>query len=83
MVTDSMFTVAAQELANAVATSDLQAGSLFPPLSELRAITARSAGAVVRVVRDRKLGRAIDDGAVAGEVERAMWYPSYPGITPG
>ncbi|NUP06596.1 MAG: NAD-dependent malic enzyme [Polyangiaceae bacterium] len=81
-VTDSMFTVAARELAETVSTKDLESGSLFPPLSELRPITARIAAAVVREARDRGLAQAKDDAPVEAQIERAMWYPEYPEIVP-
>lgn len=82
VVTDSMFTVAARELAEAVSSVDLEAGALFPPLSELRAITTRIAIAVVREARDRGVGRAISDDDIAADVAAAMWFPDYPEIVP-
>jgi malic enzyme len=78
VVTDSMFTVAAQELAASVSASDLEEGVLFPPLTELRAVTARIAGAVVREARERGVGRPVADDRIAAEVDEAMWYPDYP-----
>ena len=81
-VTDSMFTVAARELAAAVSESDLGEGALFPPLSELREVTARVASAVVREARDKGLGRAIADDEVDAAVREAMWVPAYPELEP-
>ncbi len=82
VVTDSMFTVAARELAAAVPAADLERGLLFPPLTELRGVTAKIAAAVVREARDLGVGRAIDDGAIEAEVDEAMWFPDYPEIVP-
>ncbi len=81
VVTDSMFTVAAQELAARVSPAELATGSLFPSLTELRPITARIAAAVVREARSLGVARAdFGDDAIEGEIERTMWYPSYPEI---
>ncbi|MBK6515521.1 MAG: NAD-dependent malic enzyme [Polyangiaceae bacterium] len=81
VVTDSMFTVAAQELAARVSPAELATGSLFPSLTELRPITARIAAAVVREARSLGVARAdLGDDAIEGEIERTMWYPAYPEI---
>lgn len=79
-VTDSMFTVAAQTLADLVSEADLARGSLFPPLTELRPVTARIAAAVVKEARNLGLGRAIADADIPAAIEDAMWYPDYPAI---
>jgi malate dehydrogenase (oxaloacetate-decarboxylating) len=78
-VTDSMFAAAADALAVEVTAADLAAGSLFPPISNLRRITARVAAAVVR--------QAVADGVArnpaespADAVAAAMWDPVYPAI---
>ncbi|MBL9028323.1 MAG: NAD-dependent malic enzyme [Myxococcales bacterium] len=81
-VTDSMFTVAARELAASVSEADLGEGALFPPLSELRDVTARVAAAVVREARDRGLGRAIPDAEIDRAVVDEMWFPDYPELEP-
>lgn len=81
VVTDSMFTVAAQELAARVSPAELATGSLFPSLTDLRPITARIAAAVVREARSLGVARAdFGDDAIEGEIERTMWYPAYPEI---
>jgi malic enzyme len=82
VVTDSMFTVAAAQLAACVAEGDLAQGSLFPPLPELRNVTLSIACAVVREARERGLGKAIADAEIAPAVKRAMWFPDYPEIVP-
>jgi malic enzyme len=81
-VTDSMFTVAAEALAAAVAEGDLAEGSLYPRLSRLREITAEVAVAVIM-----EAGRA---GAAAPRAEAdarrlvadEMWSPRYPRLRP-
>lgn len=77
-VTDAMFTAAASTLAHCVSQQDLDEGSLYPRLTELRAISAAIAEAVVRVARDTGIGRAIPDGDVPAVVAEAMWAPAYP-----
>ena len=79
-VTDSMFTIAAETVAATVSTSDLEAGTLFPPLTQLRDITARIACEVVREANALRLGNDIPDGEIEAHVERAMWNPAYPAI---
>jgi hypothetical protein len=73
-----MFTVAAQELAASIEESDLAESALFPPLSELRSITARIAAAVVREARELGLGRKLSDADIDAAVKETMWYPEYP-----
>jgi malic enzyme len=78
-VTDGMFAAAADALAEQVPEEDLRAGSLFPRVAGLRAVTARVAEAVV--------GQAVSDGVArnvpedaAEAVAAAMWEPVYPAI---
>ncbi len=78
-VTDGMFAAAADALAAQLPDEDLQAGSLFPRIAGLRAITARVAAAVVRqAVTDGVARNAPEDPAEA--VAAAMWDPVYPAI---
>jgi malate dehydrogenase (oxaloacetate-decarboxylating) len=81
-VTDRMFAVAAEALAAEVHQDDLDAGSLFPPIRDLRRVTARVAEAVVREARDSGAGRAIEDPDIAAAVAAAMWNPAYPAMEP-
>ncbi len=81
-VTDGLFAVAAAALAAEVSAADLAEGSLFPPIRDLRRVTARVAEAVVREARDSGIGRPIDDEHVPAAVAAAMWNPSYPAIQP-
>lgn len=76
-VTDSMFLVAAQNLADFIKTERLQTGALYPDQSELREATRRIACAVIREARDLGLGRQIDDVDIEPLVEENMWFPDY------
>ena len=78
-VTDGMFAAAADALAAEVSAADVRAGTLFPPISELRRVTAR--------VAERVIERAIEDGVArnapespADAVAATMWNPAYPTV---
>ena len=68
-VTDRMFLLAARVLADAVTDERLATGALYPPVSELRAVSRE-----IAVVVAREAG-GIDD--VEAAVDAAMWWPSY------
>jgi malic enzyme len=82
-VTDGMFAAAARQLAEEIHDDDLQAGSLYPPVADLRRVTVGIARAVVRQARDEGVGRPIADEAIAGAVADAMWTPAYRPYRPG
>jgi malic enzyme len=78
-VTDAMFAAASDTLAAQLQDEDLEAGSLFPRIAELRRITAKVAEAVVRqALCDGVARNPPDDPAEA--VASAMWDPAYPAI---
>ncbi len=81
-VTDGMFAVAAQRLADEVKASDLASGSLFPSAHEIRRVSARIAEAVVAEARDSGVGRAIPDEDIPGLVASAVWNPAYLPMIP-
>jgi malate dehydrogenase (oxaloacetate-decarboxylating) len=76
-VSDGMFRAAATCLASLVTDADLAAGSLFPPIGELRTVAGRIAEAVVRAARDEGLGLRFPDARIAPAVAAARWEPSY------
>ncbi len=78
MVTDEMFLAAAEALARCVTAGDLDAGSLYPRIRDLRAVTASVAEAVVREARQACVGLPYENSAIPGAVARAMWEPVYP-----
>ena len=81
-VTDSMFTIAADQLAAIPAQADLAAGALFPSTRDLRRVTAAIAAAVVREARDCGVGKPVADAEIAARVAAAMWTPEYPALVP-
>ena len=81
-VTEPMFAAAARQLADEVHAEDLEAGMLFPPVSEIRRVTAHIAEAVVREARDSGVGRPIPDDEIPRAVAAAMWNPAYLPMSP-
>jgi malate dehydrogenase (oxaloacetate-decarboxylating) len=78
-VTDAMFAAASDTLAAQLQDEDLEAGSLFPRIAELRRITAKVAESVVcQALSDAVAKNPPDDPAEA--VASAMWDPAYPAI---
>jgi malic enzyme len=78
-VTDGMLAAAAGAVADQLPREDLAAGSLFPRIAGLRAVTARVAEAVVRQAASEGVARnPLPDAAEA--VSAAMWDPAYPAI---
>jgi malate dehydrogenase (oxaloacetate-decarboxylating) len=81
-ITDGMFAAAARRLAEEIRDDDLQAGSLFPPVEDLRRVTSGIAEAVAQqAVRDG-VGRDLTVPAIAAAVADAMWMPAYPRYVP-
>ncbi len=81
-VSDAMFRVAAECLADQVSPEDLATGSLYPPIRDLRRVAVRIAEAVVREARDSGLGRPLGDAAIGPAVAAAQWEPRYPALQP-
>jgi malate dehydrogenase (oxaloacetate-decarboxylating) len=82
-VTDSMFAAAADGLAAEVSARDLASGSIFPPINDIRRVTARIAEAVVRAAREAGVARvALEDDQIPAAVAAAMWEPVYLPMVP-
>jgi len=81
-ITGAMFTAAAEALALQVTDADLAAGSLFPPLSSLRQITAQVAAAVASRALNGCANLAYRNDQIAGRISQGMWYPDYPRLVP-
>jgi malic enzyme len=78
----AVFLVAARTLAGCVSEARLACGALVPDVSELRAVSARVAAAVLRDASARGVGRPIADDQAEAMVAAASWYPDYLPIEP-
>ena len=86
VIRDAEFLVAARTLAEIVAPERLACGALYPPVSELRAVSRKIAIAVVRQVgtvdgEPLPAGAAGEAVAVAA-VDAAIWWPDYVRFEP-
>ena len=81
-VDDTVFLVAARALAGCVSEARLAQGALLPDASELRAVSARVAAAVMRDASERGIGRRLADDEVERCVAAASWSPQYVPIVP-
>ena len=80
-ITDSMFLLAARELAASVSDERLATGALYPAVADLRAISRRIALAVGREAVAEGLSVAADRAGGSFDTEEAvdaaMWWPDY------
>lgn len=79
-ITDTMFLLAAGVLAGAVTDERLATGALYPPVSELRAVSRQIAVAVAceaGVAREAGVAAGSEAEAVEAAVDAAMWWPDY------
>ncbi len=77
-VTPEMFMAAARSLASQVGQADLDQGSLYPPLEEVRAVSAAIATAVAEVAFAQRLAGVPRPDDLLGFVRAQMYQPSYP-----
>jgi malate dehydrogenase (oxaloacetate-decarboxylating)(NADP+) len=78
-VTDRMFAVAARTLAGLVEESHLAAGTLYPPLSSIRSVSAAIAAQVAAEARDAGLAtEPVPSGEALTTLIRSLMYdPAY------
>ncbi len=77
-VTNEMFLAAARTLAGLVSEKDLAQGSIYPPLSDMRSVSAAIGTAVAQVAFDRGLAGVPKPADVAAFVKGQMYEPTYP-----
>ncbi|HET7570862.1 MAG TPA: NAD-dependent malic enzyme [Gammaproteobacteria bacterium] len=79
---DESFAVAARALASYLSDDYVKKGLVYPPLAELRRISAEIAFAVAReAVASGKAPKA-DDETLRGRIDAMMWMPNYPRLIP-
>jgi len=75
MVTVDMFLAAARALADSVGDDHLKVGSLYPPITDVRAVSRRVAIEVAAAAIHEGVAEPVPD--LAAQVDRAMWRPCY------
>ena len=75
-LTDGMFLAAASALADCVNDDRAATGSLFPPITEVRAVSRSLAIAVGEEARQEGVAREVDT-PVDQLVDEMMWWPEY------
>ena len=76
-ITDEMFLLAAQTLAEMVPEERLEVGALYPAVGDLRDVSRQIAAKVVCQSRDCGVGRLYRDDEVGDAIDAAMWFPDY------
>ena len=76
-VTDEMFMAAARTLARQVTEADLAQGSLYPPLVQVRDVSAHIAAAVARVAYEQGLATNPRPADLLAYVRSQMYDPHY------
>ena len=76
-ITEPMFLAAARTLASLVNDADLAQGSLYPPLSQIRDVSARIAAAVSEIAFREKLATVEKPSNVLEFVKSRMYEPRY------
>ena len=77
-VTESMFHAAARTLADLTTADSYQQGSLLPPLSQIRAVSAAIAAAVATVAFDEGLATNPRPADLASTIAALVYQPEYP-----
>jgi malate dehydrogenase (oxaloacetate-decarboxylating)(NADP+) len=76
-ITEPMFMAAARTLAGLVTDADLAQGSLYPPLSSIREVSARIGAAVAEVAFRDKLATVARPADLLAFVKSRMYEPHY------
>jgi len=76
-VTDEMFLASARSLAAQVTEADLAQGSLYPPLKNVREVSARIAVDVAEVAYSRGLAGKPRPADVMADIRANMYEPVY------
>ena len=76
-VTDEMFMAAARSLAEQVTAADLAQGSLYPPLAQVREVSAKIATAVAEVAFAQNLASIPRPDDLMAFIKSQMYEPKY------
>ena len=78
MIPTGVFLTAAKRLAELVSQSDLDNGSMYPPLCQVRELSAEIAAAVAAYLYNKGLARAERPADILATVKATMWSPENP-----
>ena len=76
-ISDEMFLAAARSLADQVDESDLVSGSLYPPLSSIRALSKAIAVDVAKKAFEQGLAGIEQPTDLDAYIEKFMYQPTY------
>jgi malate dehydrogenase (oxaloacetate-decarboxylating)(NADP+) len=76
-VTDEMFLAAAHTLADTLSDTDIEAGTLYPPLKKIREVSVAIATVVAEIAFEQGLARNARPRDLAGEIRDSMYDPTY------
>jgi malate dehydrogenase (oxaloacetate-decarboxylating)(NADP+) len=82
-ITDDMFMAAAHALAELVTKQDLDQGSLYPPLRDIRRVSAHIAAAVASIAYRDGLARAPKPNDMIAAMKSHMYNPEYAAYVAG
>ncbi|MDH3612182.1 MAG: NAD-dependent malic enzyme [Gammaproteobacteria bacterium] len=77
-VTAEMFLAAAHSLANQVTEADLERGRVYPPLGQIRKVSALIAREVARIAYARGLTNKEEPADIMADIHEYMYHPVYP-----
>mmetsp|Transcript_24803 Transcript_24803/g.35730 ORF Transcript_24803/g.35730 Transcript_24803/m.35730 type:complete len:117 (+) Transcript_24803:146-496(+) len=83
-VTDEMFHASAVKIASLMSDKDVSKGILFPPLAQLRDVSAHVAAAIVEEAMKQNLVRdpPPPDEEIVDFMVTSMWIPYYDVLVP-
>lgn len=76
-IDDRMFLAAAESLANQVSQENLDAGTLYPPLSDIRVVSLNIAVAVAEKAFEAGLSQSPRPDDLTAEIKAMMYEPDY------
>ena len=76
-ITDEMFLAAAKTLADSVSESDIEFGTLYPPLKDIRAVSVSIATEVAQIAYETGLARNERPAHLSDFIRDNMYDPSY------
>lgn len=81
-VTEEMFLAAAKTLAGMVTEEDLRSGMLYPPLKEIRNVSAKIAAAVMKIAAAQGISGIPLPADADAFISKRMYDPAYPVSAP-